>query len=294
MNTAEIHDLGNRRYDGPRISPALRFRAIARNAFAIGWRTRLGVKLPLIATVGTTVAAAVVMYVLRSELAELVRVRGARIPKAESILFHASWAYEMSAFIIALSVGCRAIADDLRLGAFQFYFARALRPRDYVVGKLLGLALLIGIPMFAGPVALAVMRLVFAESLAQATQLADILPRAIALGLAGTAAYVFPVAGLSAWVGRRQHAQAAFALYFLLVEPAAFGLSIPLQLPALRLLSVSNDLSVIGAALFDVDSGPMAPPVWAATLALLAVSSAGLALLRHRVRSVETGSLGGS
>ena len=150
MNT-EIHDLGYTRYTGPRRPPAQRFRVIARNVFAIGWRSRWGVKLPLVLAVGTTVAASVAMYFLRSELADVVRMRGAPLPRAEQIIFIASMFFEVSAFIIALAVGCRVVADDLRLGAFQFYFARALRPRDYVVGKLGGLALLIGIPMLGGP-----------------------------------------------------------------------------------------------------------------------------------------------
>ena len=138
------------------------------------------------------------MYVLRSALFETVRARGADIPRAEQIIFAADQFYELAAFILAVVWGCAAVANDLRLGAFQFYFARALRPRDYVAGKLLGLALLIGIPMFAGPVALSFIRLFLADGVAQAVHLASVVPRAIGLGVAGTAAYVLPVAGIGA------------------------------------------------------------------------------------------------
>jgi ABC-2 type transport system permease protein len=281
---AEIHDLGYTRYDGPRLAPARRFLVVARNVFAVGWRSRWGVKLPLIGAVATTVAAAVSMYFLRGELAETVRQRGAPLPRAEQIVYIASIFYEVSAFLIALAVGCRVIADDLRLGAFQFYFARALRPRDYVVGKLGGLALLIGIPMFAGPVLLSILRLVFADSPAQALALADVVPRAVALGLIGTAAYVLPAAGASALAARRQAAQALYAVYVMLIAPSAHALAQGLKLSWLRLLSVSSDLAIVGGGIFGVSFERNLPPVWAGAAALALIVAASLAAVWRRVR----------
>jgi hypothetical protein len=290
MNT-EIHDLGVARYDGPRTAPAQRFRVIARNVFAIGWRSRWGVKLPLILALMTTAASSVAMYFLRGELADMVRQNGVPLPRAEQIVYVASIFYEVSAFIIALTIGCRAVADDLRLGAFQFYFARALRPRDYVGGKLLGLALLVGIPMLAGPIVLALVRLVFAQSPAQALDLIGIVPRALALGTIGTAAYVLPAAGIGAVAGKRQAAQALFAVYWMLVAPAAVGLAQGLHAPWLRLGSVSSCLAVVGGGLFGVHFDRNLPPVWAGAAALFLYCGLGLGAVAWRVRGAETGSL---
>jgi ABC-2 type transport system permease protein len=291
---AEIHDLGYTRYTGPRLPASRRYRVIAKNVFAVAWRSRWGVKLPLIAALATTVAAAVVMFVLRGQLAEMVRMRGAALPKAEQIIFISIQFLELSAFVLALAVGCRTIADDLRLGAFQFYFARALRPRDYVAGKLLGLSLLIGLPMFAAPVILAILRLVFADDARQALALAHVVPRAIVFGLAGTAAYVLPVAGISAWSKRRQPAQALFAVYYILINLPASGLAQALELPWLRLISITSVVSILGSAIFGVPPGRHDPPAWSAAAALATICALGFALVWQRVRRAETAGLGGS
>lgn len=291
---AEIHDLGYTRYTGERVPPRQRYRVIARNLVGVAWRHRWVAKLAVIASIGITLAAGVAMYVLRSTLFETVRARGADIPRAEQIIFAADQFYELAAFILAVVWGCAAVANDLRLGAFQFYFARALRPRDYVAGKMLGLALLIGIPMFAGPVALSLIRLLLADGVAQAAQLASVVPRAIGLGIAGTAAYVLPVAGIGALTRKRQTAQALFAIYWLLISPAAFALSWPLRLPWIRLISMPSCLSVVGHWLFDVAPDAYSPPVWAAGAALVVACAAGLALVARRVTDAAYRGLGGS
>jgi hypothetical protein len=290
--TAEIRDLGHAPYTGPRKPPSRRFWVISRNVVAVAWRSRWGVKLPVILAVGTTLTAAVAMYLLRLRLTETVRARGAPIPQAEAIVFMAGSFYELSGFILALVVGCALIADDLRMGAFQFYFARALRPRDYVVGKLLGLALVIGIPLFLGPVVLAVVRLAYAESLAMAWDLSPVLPRAMLHGLLGTLAYVLPAAGIGAWVGKRQAAQALYAVYVMLVTPLAHALSGPLDLPLLRTLSLSSDLSVLGRAIFGLDHDGADPPVAASAASMVLLLGLALLAVWVRVRRAETSGMG--
>jgi hypothetical protein len=288
---AEIHDLGYAPYRGPRTPPARRFAVIARNVVAVAWRSRWGVKLPVILAAGTTFAAAVVMYVLRLQLAETVRARGAPIPKAEAIVFMAGAFYEFSAFLLGAVVGCAAIANDLRMGAFQFYFARALRPRDYVAGKLVGLALVVGIPMLLGPLVLAIMRLVYADSLEQALALAPVVPRALLHGLLGTLAYTLPAAAAGALAQKRQLAQALYAVYFMLIVPAAFGLSEGLELPIIRAISLPNDLSVLGEWIFGLPHNPDDPPVWASALSLAIFSTLSFAAVWTRVRRAETAGL---
>jgi hypothetical protein len=291
---AEIHDLAMGRYAGERVAPARRYRAIARNVVGVAWRGKILTKIAVIASVAITLAAGVAMYVLRSQLFEMARMRGAQIPKAEQIVFTAEPVFELVAFVLALLFASAAIANDLRLGAFQFYFARAIRPRDYVVGKLLGLVLLIGIPMFAGPVALSLVRLVLADSFAQAMAVWRVVPQAIVLGVAGTAAYVLPAAGLGALAGKRQIAQAAFAIYYLVVCPALFGLSFALRLPWVRLVSVPSDLSVIGYWLFGLGPEPGSPPVVASAIALVVLCAAGLYSVWRRVDRAAHQGIGGA
>lgn len=288
--TAEIHDLGHAAYTGPRVPPSRRLLVIARNVIGVAAR-RWAVRIPLILAAGTAVTAAVVMYFLRLDLTEMVRSRGAPIPKAEAIVFMAGAFFEFEAFLLALLVSCASVADDLRMGAFQFYFARAIRPRDYVAGKLLGLGLLIGLPMLVGPLVLAIMRLVYAESLGQAGELWLVVPRALAHGLLGTVAYVIPPVGLGALAGRRQPAQALYAVYFLVLTPAAYGLSQPLGLPLLRAVSLPNDLSVLGEAIFGLPHNRWDPPVLASLISFVLFTGLGIYAVWRRVRNAETAGL---
>jgi hypothetical protein len=290
----EIHDLGTTRYEGPRTPQGRRFGTVARNVFGVSWRSRWGVKFPILISITTTIAASVVMYVLRDKLATTVRRRGVPLPRAEQIIFFAESFYQFSGFLLTTVVACASIANDLRLGAFQFYFARPIRKRDYVAGKLLGLALVVGVPMFAGPMTLAIVRLLFADSARQALDLAPILLRALALGLVGTTVFVMTGAGLGAMTRKKEPAQALFAIYFLLIAPAAQAISVPLEIPSIRALSLSQDIMVIGRKLFGVPLDRFDPPVALAALAALTLAGAGFALVVQRVRSAEVAGLGQS
>jgi hypothetical protein len=291
VSEAQIHDLGHTAYQGVRTSPAGRMWAIARNVFGLAWRSRWGGKLPVLAAVGTTVTACLVMYVLRSTLADTVRARGVEIPRAEAIIFFAHEFYSLSAFVMSIMVVAAAVANDLRMGAFFFYFARPIRVRDYVTGKLGGLALLVGVPMFAGPMVLACMRLVYADDFSQALALSPVLGRAALLGVLGTAAFVLPAAGLGALMAKRQTAQAIYAVYFVLLGPAALGMSRWLRSPTISALYIHNDVSVVGRWLFGLPMQRSDPPLMAAAAFLVILCVGGLALVISRVRGAETAGL---
>jgi len=285
-----IHDLGYEPYRGPKTPHAGRFWVIARNVFSVAWRSKWGVRLPLFDTVGTVIAASVILYVIRYSLMQLVSGRGGAFLRAELILFGAIRFFELSAFVLATVVATAAIANDLRMGAFQFYFSRPIRRTDYVFGKLLGLTLLVGIPMFIGPTVIAIMIVLMAWS--DAGQVLHLVPETMALGLYGTLAYVLPAAGLGALVQKRQPAQALFAIYYLLLSTAAVGLSIPLRFPWLRLASLNNDLDVFARWLFAVPALRENPPLWAALAALGLIVTASFALVWSRVARAETAGLG--
>jgi hypothetical protein len=290
---AEIHDVGYESYRGARTPPARRFWTIAKNVFALAWRSRWGVKLPFLAAAGTTVAGAVVMYVARNKLFETARQHGAPVPRAEQIIFYSLLGYKLAAYMLATVVACAAIADDLRLGAFQFYFSRPLRTRDYLAGKLLGLALVVGVPMFLGPVILAIVRVCLADDVGQAVTLLPFVPRAALLGVLGTAAFVLPPAALGALVGKRGTAQALYVVYFVVLGNPSEGLPRMLGAPALALADVGYDVEVVGRALFGVTGAWPDVGTWPAAGALAVVCAASLAAIWWRVAHAETAGLGG-
>lgn len=280
-----IHDVGYQPYRGPRTPPARRFWAITRNVWTMALGGR-GTRFTLIATAMTFLGAAVFMIVM---------ARTARFGRVDRVVFTATEFFSFWGFLLSLSVACAAVADDLKLGAFQFYFARPIRPRDYVIGKLLGIMAVVGVPMFAGPVSLAILRLLLTDSLSEAASLAIVIPKAIALGLVATAAFALPAAGLGALVRGRTAARAAYAIYYLVVASVVDGLAqASARLSWLKLLVAHADVFTVGRALFDFQPRAHDPPAWAAAAAVAVIALAGFFVVHHRVRSAETAGLGGS
>jgi ABC-2 type transport system permease protein len=289
-----IHDLGYAPYTGPRTPPSRRFWVIAENEVAVAWRQKWAVKVPLFFTAAFTLVALVSMYLLRNELAEVMRHGGVPLPRPDEIIFTmVILVYSFLGFLLAMAVACPSIADDLRLGAFQFYFSRPIRPRDYVFGKLLGLFAIVGLPLFAGPVLLALFRVLLSGSLEQAVAAAGVVLRAVALGLLATAAVLLPAVATGALARRRAMAQALYAVYYLLVGGIATSLSSTLDFPWVRLIATNADLATLGRALFGIVPEPHDPPAWAAAAAIGVIGGACAYLVMSRVKRAETAGLGG-
>ncbi|WP_428262624.1 ABC transporter permease [Haliangium sp.] len=299
--TGAIYDLGYERYQGERRVRGARAGIIARAVVRQAWKSRWGVKLPLILAVVVTVGAAVMMWVLRHDVVEMARgvaaERGARlpVPRAEAAMHSAVGGYAFLAFLLGTVVGCRQIADDLRLGSFQFYFARPLGAADYVAGKLLGVAFVVGLPMLAGPLILSLVRLLIAHDAADAFAHADVVARALAVGLIGTVSYTVVGLAAGALARRRSLAQAGFAVYYLVVANMIELAARQTGRSWLALGSIEANLTSVGAALFDAPAPGRAvlPHPALAAVATAALVGVGFALVVWRVRRAETSVLGG-
>jgi hypothetical protein len=297
-----IYTLGYERYQGPRRDRGTRFWIIARNVLRQAWKSTWGVKAPLVIAAMVVVGASVAMWVLRHEIVDMARQAAAEggvpipIPGVEAALYMSVNGFAFLAFVLTTTVGCRAIADDLRMGSFQFYFSRPLRVSDYVLGKLAGVLFVVGLPMFGGPVILALVRLLFARGAADAWAHADVVPRAMAVGVVGTLSYAILGLALGALIQRRIWAQAGFAIYYLVlantIELAAFRTGEPW----LALGSIDSNLTSLGVALFEAPTPPQTvlPPAWAAAVFTASLVGLGLWAIAWRIRHAETAALGGS
>lgn len=290
--TGQIHDTGYQPYVGDRTRYGGRFLVIARNVFSVSMRSR-GVKVTLVLALLITVGAMVAMSLLGNTVATNARSRGAPIPKVDQVILLAVDPWLMlCGFLLGMLVACATIANDLKMGAFQFYFARPIRPRDYVIGKLAGLFLLVGIPLFGGPVVLALVRLLMTDGITDLTNHLSVIPRAIALGAFGTAAFVLPSAGIGALMQSRVPAQAMYAIYFFLVGFVANLIGYGLKIKWIRLVSATQDVAVVGRALFGLDPDPRDPPAWAAAATVAGLCALGYFAIHWRVRNAETAGLG--
>jgi hypothetical protein len=297
-----IYTLGYERYQGPRRDLGTRFWIIARNVIRQAWKSTWGVKLPLICAAMVVVGASVVMWVLRHEIVDMAREAATEgglpigIPGVEVALYMAVSGFAFLAFVLTTTVGCRAIADDLRMGSFQFYFSRPLRVSDYVVGKLAGVLVIIGIPMLGGPVILALVRLLFAQDAADAWAHADVLPRALAVGVVGTLSYAIVGLALGALIKRRVWAQAGFAIYYLVLGNLIEVAAMQTGERWLALASIDANLTSLGVALFGAPPPPGAllPPAWASAAFTAVLVGLGTWVIGWRIRHAETAALGGS
>lgn len=275
-----IHDLGYQRYVGPRRPPGRRYWVIARNVVAVAMRSRWGTKLPVLGAGMTFLGAATIMAVTGSAL------------RADRVIVGAIEFCSFWGFLLAVNVAAAAVADDLKLGAFQFYFSRPIRPHDYVAGKLLGLSFVVGLAMFVVPVGLAIMRLLIIKDVSELADVWTVVPRAAALGAAGTIALVLPAAGFGALMQSRWPARAAYAIYYLVIGGIAAGLSEGLEKPWIQLISTFSDFVVVGRAVMGRDPRPEDPSAWAAGAALVFLSFLGWAIIWRRVKNAETAGLG--
>jgi ABC-2 type transport system permease protein len=287
-----IHDQGYQRYEGARTPQARRFLVIARNVIAVAWKSRWGVKLPLLLTVGTLLIFAAVLVVI-TKVQAMSHGRTPDMFRPDRVLANARAVFSGWGVVLTITVAMGAIADDLRSGAFQFYFSRPLRPADYVRGKLLGLAAVVGFASFAGPFLLGILRVTLVDDLTQARAVIGVIPESFVIGVLSTAALVLPAAGVASLLRQRTAAQAAFIVYWTVVSGVATVLSYELRLPLIGLIAINRDLDVVTRALLGVRQELRSPEPWQAALVIVLVSVAGYVALTRRIRSASTAGIGG-
>ena len=293
--TGTIHDLGYKRYAGARLSSATRWLVILRNQIATGWKTWWRFKASLGLAVLTTFIAGGVMFILRDKAIRdfggnfAATMADAALPKS------IEW-YTRAAFLVSLTIGSRVVAGDVQSGAFTFYFARSVRPRDYVLGKLGGMAGLVMLIMLAGPLVLALSRLGLSDNAEQLVDSLHLIPKAIAIGLIGTIVFAAVPLAFSAMFSNVRYAMALWAAYYLV-----FGLMVSLLGRAshswIGALDLATALEAVAMKLFDLQlfRGRAGWVPWDAALASLAIHVvAAIAILSVQVRRAYGSGVGGS
>jgi ABC-2 type transport system permease protein len=189
-------------------------------------------------------------------------------------------------FIVGLFAGGSAIADDARTGAFQFYFSRPVSKEHYLVGKVLAVCGLTCL-MAVGP---AVILSLARAAMSPPNQIAAaglLLGKGVALGLVVGLCLGIPVVALSSLSTSRGVVQGGWAAVFMLSWIIGRIVAGVTASPWPVLMSIPANLQVLGAFIFGEPS-PDKLPWWASALVLGALLAASTALLRWRLRSVES------
>lgn len=304
--TGTVHDLGYKRYAGARLAQGLRWRVIMRQQLGFAWKTWWRFRLAMVGAVVATLVSGAVMYVASDTVMRILERSGPRggefnpmgqvaLRFIDGILPLSVLWYCKLGFIASMTVAASAVATDLRTGAFTFYFARSVRPVDYVLGKAAGLAILAAVLTFAGPVLLSLLRVGLSDSTAQvAEQLRGVVYAGL-IGLLGTLLYSIVPLGFSALVADRRWAVGLWALYYVAFGSIMTGLSFVAWGP-LAAFDLPNALSRVSYALFDVALASRDVPHFSLgwDIGSIAVhAAAALALVWWRVAKAARDGVGG-
>jgi len=290
-----IHDLGYKRYAGSRLAAGTRWRVVMRNQISTAWKTWWRFKSSLAIAVITTFIAGGVMIILSDKVvrdfagAAASTMADAALPKS------IQW-YTRAGFLVSLTIGARIVAGDLQSGAFTFYFARSVRPRDYVVGKLGGMVVLMALICLAGPVVLAFARLGLSQDTDQLLATLHLVPKAITIGLLGTLVFATVPLAFSSLIANARYAMALWAAYYLV-----FGWMVSLLGRASRswigVLDLATSLDAIALDLFELRlfrgrAGHLDPNH--ALVSVLVHVGIALAIVSYKVRRAHGSGVGGA
>jgi hypothetical protein len=293
-----IHDLGYKRYVGTRRPPSTRWRVIMRHQIAMGWKTWWRFKAWLGMAVIATFIAGAVMYIASNKVFHGMGMPGEMVLTFADVTLPISigW-FCRCAFIVSLTIGASVIAGDLQSGAFTFYFARSVRPRDYVLGKLGGLGILMAILTMLGPFLLAALRLGLSDSTDQLVDHLVILPKALAVGALATLAYTAVPLGFSALVGNRRSALALWAAYYLVGGSIFAMIGAITHSGWISALDLPTAISGVAYDLFDVHilgNRMSIIPLTAALISIFAHAGAAIAIIWYQVSNAQKTGVGGS
>lgn len=253
MSQGAIHDLGYQRYTGVRQDAGTRWRVIMRHQIAMAWKTWWRFKAWLGMAVLTAFVTGAVMYIMSNRMFHGMGRAGEVALMMQDVALPKSIAWFCrAAFICSLTLGATIIAGDVQSGAFTFYFARSTRPRDYVVGKLAGLGVLMAILTLAGPVLLAALRLGLCGSMSDLVDHLWLLPKALAVGLLATCAFAAIPLGFSALADSRRTALALWASWYLVGGTIAIIVGQITHSGWIIALDLPSAVDGVAAKLFDV------------------------------------------
>jgi ABC-type transport system involved in multi-copper enzyme maturation permease subunit len=191
------------------------------------------------------------------------------------------WCQIWFAFVMSLLVAAPAVSDDVRTGAFQFYFARPVTGAQYLVGKLVPVALLAMAVAGVPGLLLAFLRLALSSTGGEALSQLSLVLQAIVYTPIYAAVLSLPPIALSALGRRGGTIQGLWAASFFL--PWVFGESVAAvsDVDYVALISLPTNLRLVGQYIFGVEPSYALP--WylpAGVLALVLAASAGIVLRR--------------
>ncbi len=224
---AAVHDLGYRRYLGSRRPQRTRWKAVVKNMLKMAWKGWWQAKAWIVGAASVIFTLGFVMTLAIDKLGTLTSMTEGGQSKLTSALNTGlaqafQWLPWM-AFVLTMTTLARTVARDRQAGAFEFYFSRPVRPIDYVVGKLVGAAILVGAQLLVGPLLLAIFRVGIDWDHIETTW--QVIPQTLLIGLVATAFFATVPLALSSLVGKPRSGLILWAVLWVLVSGIARALA---------------------------------------------------------------------
>jgi len=189
--------------------------------------------------------------------------------------------------LIAIFGGSGLVANDLRTGAILVYLSRPLTRRDYVLGKL-GVVLGLNLAVTLAPgLLLYAIAMGLAPELFLKWSLAWIPPAIVAHSLLISLTVSLLTLAISALSRSARVAGLALAGVVVGLEIVRGVLGAITDRPEAHVLSIQNDLRVVGNLIFGIAERGVAVPAAYPPIALALLAAGCLLVLRSRVRAVE-------
>jgi ABC-2 type transport system permease protein len=274
-----IHDQGYRRYGGGREPHGRRWWVIARAGLLARIRERRVVALLLAAWLPFLVRA---VQIYASANFQQVAFLAPTPQMFREFLDQ----QEIFVFIVSILIGAGLIADDRRANALQIYLSKPLSRVEYIVGKLITLAIVLTFVTWLPAMLLLLLQMLFAGSTKFLTEHLFLIP-AITL-FAGVQVFVssFTMLALSSLSKSRRFVAMMYAGALFFTAAMYQALRAITSSSAWAVVSPRDTMNVIADGIFRIQ-GSRAIPVYAAVIAVLVLIGASMWVLERRVRGVE-------
>ena len=193
---------------------------------------------------------------------------------------------EIFIFIVSIVIGAGLIADDRRANALQIYLSKPLTRVEYILGKLMTLALVLTFITWLPAMLLLILQMLFAGSAKFLTEHLFLIPAITLVAAVQVFVSAFAMLALSSLSKSRRFVAMMYAGILFFTAAMYQALRQITTSSAWAVISPRDTMNVIADGIFRIQ-GARAIPFPAAVIAVIALIALSIWILERRVRGVE-------
>ncbi len=249
-----IRDLGYRPYEGKRLPPSNNTWVMLRHGLGRAWGSWLVKVSGFLCWVPPLIMGAYIgIHYMANNSMSNNGLGGVVEPLDGGDLLHSLYGWQLWLFglMISLGAGASAISEDFTHRAFQFYFAKPVTPTQYLLGRIMAVAIWVFSILFLPGFLLTLLLVGTATPEMRFESLGLMLPAFLHAVIIATTVSVGSV-GISSLSKSRALTMSAWMLLFLVPWVLAAIVNEVGDWPWLKLVSLPALLAVVGDTLFKV------------------------------------------